>query len=115
MTASKTREERALEAIWEHFQDGGDWGNALRVITDFSQQQRREPTTTPECVAVDKILRWDEVKEGDLALVEGVMMQVEQIYPADEERVVFRWSDGYTREHRLADLTAVTRYETTKD
>jgi hypothetical protein len=82
---------------------------------DDDRTRRHEPATTPECVAVDKILRWDEVKEGDLALAEGVMMQVEQIYPADEERVVFRWSDGFTREHRLADLTAVTRYVETTD
>ncbi|MEW9530661.1 hypothetical protein [Microbispora sp. NPDC049125] len=35
---SATLEEQALNAIWEHFQ-GGDWGNALRVITQYGHDR----------------------------------------------------------------------------
>ena len=38
---SVSREELVLEAIWDHFQ-GGDWGNALRVITQYGQDKAEE-------------------------------------------------------------------------
>lgn len=75
-----------------------------------------EPTTTPECVAVDKILRWDEVQEGDLALIDGMRSVVTGIRPPHEGKgwQSFDFSAGGTRSINDDDLTAVTRYETTE-
>ena len=72
-------------------------------------------TVQMECEVADQIVRWDEVREGDLVLYLGTLRQVEtarlrwMLNMGNRVRVKF---DEYQHPHYLPphDYTAVRRY-----
>jgi hypothetical protein len=63
-------------------------------------------------VAVDKIVRWDEVREGNFVLEGGMLALVDKIRPPNTGHgwQEFDISPGGTISRNNADLTAVRRY-----
>lgn len=78
-------------------------------ITSIKEQR----AAAPECRVADQIVRWSEVREGDLVLWDGVLRLVERINLMDSgNAAVVLDGDQHNGTIPAGTYTAVRRYVT---